>query len=222
MPDPGQADTLLRESESAPERMVIMHKVSMKFTLSVLAGVWLAFSGAQAIEEGDLRVLVIDELGDPRGSFTIGSREILQYDRGLVTLEGGKVASHDIISAEEATRRIEERARREAEAAKARAEKKAERIKAGTERKEALLANEEFMDGPVSDRIKTWTKFQKNYPEVNIAKELAEARNAQQAIDAKNMKEEKKKMAAQEAEKLKRLSTKKRRKYLRGKKSDTE
>lgn len=74
-------------------------KRQLRFVAVVLA-LTLLRAGAATVQMGDSRASVVAVLGDPKGSLTMGKREILSYERGDVTLVGGKVVEVNLLSDE--------------------------------------------------------------------------------------------------------------------------
>lgn len=130
---------------------------------------------APAVQLGDTMEDVRNELGRPTGTMKVGNTEILTYDRGEVELVDGKVVSADLISADQAKaenerRQAEEQARREREQAR-REELRVE----GLEVYERKVNDQAFMNAPASERVAFWKRFKKQYPDVPLGDEYAQA-----------------------------------------------
>jgi hypothetical protein len=74
----------------------------------LLFGLLMIFSAASGIEKGASRDAVLAELGEPSGSMRNGSKEILLFKTGTVTLQGGIVITADL--SQNYARQAEERA----------------------------------------------------------------------------------------------------------------
>ena len=125
--------------------------------------------GEQSVEIGDTRARVIEVLGKPQGAFRAGERELLQFRKGEVTLEHGKVTKVKVVSAAE-RKQLEERARVRAQAAAA---SRAEHLSAGRAEKAAKLEDEGFAALPIQEQVAYWRNFSKRYPQVSVQTELA-------------------------------------------------
>src|SRR6056297_3008825 len=95
-------------------------KCGIKIYLVLLVMLPLA-AMAEEVLVGDSKEDVLSALGEPRGRIASGEYELLDYERGRIELQDGKVVSVDLMSprqlarskAEAARRREEERRREE-------------------------------------------------------------------------------------------------------------
>lgn len=81
---------------------VVISSASSQDTPAI--GIETAATGSSAAASvpsvGDTRERVISLLGSPKGRFAVGKNEILIYDRGEITIEGGKVTRVQLMSDE--------------------------------------------------------------------------------------------------------------------------
>lgn len=146
-------------------------------TLLVLSAGTPALWAAE-VEMGISRESVIEALGEPEGAVQAGNLEFLQFERGTVELEDGKVSSSTVVSVAEHQRRLEAR-EKQAQEARRRAEKRrADLLRQGRAEKEAVLANGTVAAKPLEDQVKFWQTFSKTYPDVDVGAELSEAKTS--------------------------------------------
>ena len=154
---------------------------------------------------------MLETLGEPRGSVQAGPIEYLQYQRGSVEIQDGKVVDSTIVSKEEYEKREALRKQQAKERQRLAANDKKKRIEEGTTEKARILEDKHFANSPPSEQLTTWKRFAAKYPEVDVRAELNKAKAQQES-------QRKKDLAAQETDKgpPKGLSRSKLRKYKRG------
>ena len=133
------------------------------------------------VRAGDSMQTVIDILGRPQGVIEMGEKQVLFFDRGEIVLRGGTVVKVDILTAEahQQDRVEKERARQESERM---AEiRRQQRIERGEIQKRKKLSDPLFLSAAAGDRLRYWSKFQRNYPEVDISAEFNEAQSKYKA-----------------------------------------
>lgn len=127
---------------------------------------------------GASRDAVIAELGSPTGKLAIGEREELHYPRGKVVLKNGVVTDIDLLSEKEWQRRetirlADEKTKAENEARETAA--LAERRRRGAEALRLLLADSRWMESTGETRVETLERFEKSFPDSDIAAVKLEA-----------------------------------------------
>lgn len=147
--------------------------------LAVLViGLGTQMADAAEVKLGTSRAEVVDILGNPDGTVTMGKLEFLQYERGTVELEDGVVTSSTVVSEAEHERRLEAN-RKQAEEATRQAEmRRANLLREGRAEKERVLADNSVSQLPADDQVRYWQKFAKTYPDVDVTVELADAKTA--------------------------------------------
>ena len=134
-------------------------------------GLFFAAGYAFAVQPGDPRAAVEDELGRPEAYIGTEGREVFFYPRGEVVVVDGRVHAVELISEEEAFRR---EMARQAEAAEreAREREHRERLEAeGMEIRLRKLADPGFMKASAAERVAFWQQFKRTYPMVPLGEE---------------------------------------------------
>lgn len=133
---------------------------------------------AREVAIGDSAVQVREELGAPRGHMQVGERDVLYFDRGEVTLSGGRVSRVAVRSREEQAAFESKQA-----ASAARADETRNRLmEEGRTLMAGKLSDPVFQATPYSYQVSFWENFSQRYP-VSAAEPLliARARLAEQA-----------------------------------------
>lgn len=133
----------------------------------LIAGCGTISSGAE-IKPGDDLEAVFGALGKPSGYIRLGDVEAYYYERGEVRIQNGEVVLVDLISAEEAQTRREERERRRVEQARLLKERQARRSAEGETLLALKLTDAGFALLPASQRAAFWSGFRSRYPEVDV------------------------------------------------------
>lgn len=142
-----------------------------------------ATTALDPITIGDSEERVCEVLGQPRGWMKSLAITVLLYERGRVELIDDKVTRIELVSKEEAdARRIAREAEAQQLAARQIAER-AQRIEEGTALKARMLEDVRLQDASAGTQVGAWESFQRRFPEVSVATELAEARSLKQAED---------------------------------------
>ena len=124
---------------------------------------------------GDSLEAVQAILGNPRGSITSGTYQLLQFERGRVELRDGVVAKRDIVSVQEARAR-QIRRKQLAEARRiADAERRAQRYAEGMDARHRASASDDFEQLSGREQMNFWQRFRKRYPNVRVDIEYAAA-----------------------------------------------
>lgn len=132
-------------------------------------------------EIGDSEAAVIEALGEPAGNILLREKTLLLYPRGEITLRDGRVTAVDLMDTEAfAAHQADLRKEREEWLAKQEAAEAA-RIEEGRQIKAGKRSSSQFVKLPAEDRIAFWRRFQKNYPEVDVSEELAQALESREA-----------------------------------------
>ncbi len=170
---------------------------------------WLVCGTAQfvsaTVEMGDSYDEVTAKLGRPKGEMYAGeTRVVLLYERGLVTLQDGKVVFSNILSPQKWLIR-KERQQEEIRVMRATAARsRLERIEKGKAEKKTRRNDAKFDALPAKERLAYWRTFAKRYPEVSVETEIANAqaqvKAAAQALVAKDLASLKEQIQAKEAE----------------------
>ncbi len=129
--------------------------------------------------------MVIDALGEPSGSLSGGSTEILYYPLGEVELKDGKVESSTMVTQQEFDERVAEREKVKAQRLEQQAVTRQKRTEAGKAELERVLANESFAKKPAGARLVFWRDFNRKYPGVNVSEHLNTARSEVNAASEK-------------------------------------
>ncbi|WP_309396606.1 hypothetical protein [Cerasicoccus maritimus] len=162
-----------------------------------LAIIALGLLGASlhAVEVGDTRASVIQELGSPIGELDLGDRERLMFAEGDVTLVDGKVTTFSLKSAAELVRQEQAKEQMTEYWAERRAENLAQRLDKGRMWLDYLkLESTPITENDVKAIIAHWNQLRKDFPDTDIDAEydatiaLAEAR----ADEIKQRREEQK------------------------------
>lgn len=151
-----------------------MHHLRAFFTFSMLATACWAFPGtvlARDVQNGDTYDDVKYALGNPRGEVRTGDQLLLIYDRGTVELYQGYVVSMDLVSAQEATARIQARRVAAAERSREEAARRAQLQAEGEAELERIRADEAFKKKTVAEQVAYWEDFIRKYPDVAISEE---------------------------------------------------
>jgi hypothetical protein len=157
-----------------PNRLFTMKTIAF---LLLLAAPVLAH--AIEIRPGDSLADVQSALGPPRGQAQIEDKLMLYYDRGQVQLVDGKVASLNLISAEEF------------------AAQQAQHAAEGQALKAQKLADPNFASASSYVQFTFWADFRKNYPEVSCDDEYNLA-SAHWQADQQQIAEQQEQLAAQQ------------------------
>ncbi|WP_269541484.1 carbohydrate porin [Cerasicoccus fimbriatus] len=143
-------------------------------------------SAAQAVEVGDTRAAVIEELGFPIGQLDLGDRQRLMFDAGDITLVDGVVTVVNLKSTAQLKRDAEAKENMAAYWAERRAEDLAERLDHGRMWLDYLeLESTPITENDVKAIMGHWNQLRKDHPEADIVAEydatlaLAEARAAE-------------------------------------------
>ncbi|WP_309387169.1 hypothetical protein [Cerasicoccus frondis] len=154
----------------------------MKRSLAVIALVTMSGSLA-AVQVGDARAVVIEELGSPMGVLDLGDRERLMFAAGDVTLENGQVVSFNLKNEAQLAREATAKEEMAVYWAERRAEDLAERLDKGRMWLDYLkLDSTPITENDVKSILGHWNQLRKDFPDADIAAEydatiaLAEAR----------------------------------------------
>ncbi len=144
--------------------------------LALTLGLALALPAvARDPQIGDSADTVRELMGSPRGSIRSETVELLQYDRGRITLREGQVTELDLVSATEAEQRRLER-QRQAEERRYQQELQREHLRlAGIEARDRALRNPDFMASSGAHQAAFWESFRRRYPDVSVESEYAAA-----------------------------------------------
>ena len=158
-------------------RLILPMLVAMFLSLPAL----LQAQTDDRVRAGDSMQTVIDILGRPQGVIEMGEKQVLFFDRGEIVLKGGSVVKVDILTAEahQQDRVEKERARQESE--RMAEVRRQQRIERGEIQKRKKLSDPLFLSAAAGDRLRYWSKFRRNYPEVDISAELNEAQSKYKA-----------------------------------------
>ena len=152
-------------------------------------GLALAPAGSRAVEVGDARSEVVAELGAPVGAITLADEELLYFERGSVRLRDGRVASVQLVTAEEARKRREIEAAAAARAAATAAAVAARRKAEGEAVLRAWLEDPAFRSAPLPEQVARWEEFARRYPEVQMAGYLSEVTRRVEELRAREEQE---------------------------------
>lgn len=109
------------------------------------------------------------ELGEPEGMFELGpDKQIFVYAQGRVTLEGGQVVGHTLLSPMEFKEKQAKRQETEEYWKQRQAEFEKERVEAGERLREQTLKDPDFLAMTYGDQLRFWKSFKVRYPEVDV------------------------------------------------------
>lgn len=128
-------------------------------------------SSADEVKVGDSRDAVLKALGDPSGTASFGTSEVLHYPRGQVDLKDGKVVGSTVISQAEFDRRERQRAA-EAE----RLQKEAAERAAAAPPPAALAPAPNTREMSPAEEVAYWETYQRENPGAPVSGQLAAAR----------------------------------------------
>jgi hypothetical protein len=170
--------------------------------LFLISGLVCGFAD-EAIRIGDSMNRVLEVFDTPQGVVKGGGQTILIYDRGMVTLIGGKVVKIEIVSPAQLEENRLETERERAESRKADALARQRRIVDGNAELATRRADVAFGKSTAADRVAYWKSFQGRYPEVSVGAELESAESDLAAANVEKVKAEKERLAKVIAEKEK-------------------
>ncbi len=170
--------------------------------LFLISGLVCGFAD-EAIRIGDSMDRVLEVFDTPQGVVKGGGQTILIYDRGMVTLIGGKVVKIEIVSPAQLEENRLETERERAESRKADALARQRRIVDGNAELATRRADVAFGKSTAADRVAFWKSFQGRYPEVSVGAELESAESDLAAANVEKVKAEKERLAKVIAEKEK-------------------
>lgn len=131
---------------------------------------------AGAVQLGDHREAVVQEMGKPTGEIGARSLTVLFFDRGEIHLRDGRVSAIELVSVEELAARQSALAEELARLDAARAERAAKLEVEGRAELEARKNDPAFVQLSASEQLAYWRKFAARYPMIPIADELAALR----------------------------------------------
>ncbi|MGB0412846.1 MAG: hypothetical protein ACPGJU_00235 [Coraliomargarita sp.] len=135
----------------------------------------LAVAAATKIELGITQEAAVEALGKPVGDLILRDKTILLYPQGEITIEDGKVTHIDLMTddefnAHQETLRVERENHLQQQA-----EAKAAYTAQGEAAKTAKLQDGAFTAKPAKERVDYWRKFQRQYPTVDVSKQIENA-----------------------------------------------
>lgn len=127
---------------------------------------------AGAVQLGDSREAVLEEMGQPTGEIGAGNVMVLFFERGEIHLRDSQVSAIELVSAEEFAARQSALAEEMARLDAARAERNARLEAEGYAEREARKNDPAFVQLNASKQLAYWRTFAARYPMVPIADEL--------------------------------------------------
>lgn len=135
----------------------------------------LLWSANSKVELGQTREQTIEALGQPIGEIALRDKTLLLYPQGEVTLRDDKISHIDLMSDAQFTA-DQERLKLEHEDWLIQQEKlSAARLQKGEDLKAYKMKSSTFAALPAKDRVDYWRSFQIQYPEVDVADQIARA-----------------------------------------------
>ena len=140
----------------------------------ILAATGLAPVLRAEVMQGDSKAKVIEELGEPNGSFMQGDRDVLLYPNGTIEFRDGKALKIALIDPQEVAAR--EAARAEAKRVEEEARQAA--IREGEEKIRLILETERFKNMSPAEKVRTLDRIQRLHPGTPMPVEYETARDA--------------------------------------------
>jgi hypothetical protein len=146
----------------------------MQTACLILAVAGLAPILRAEVMQGDSKAKVIEELGEPSGSFMQGERDILLYPNGTIEFRDGKALKIALIDPQEVAARDAARA----EAKRVEEEARQTSIREGEEKIRLILETERFKNMSPAERVRTLDRIRRIHPGTPMPVEYETARDA--------------------------------------------
>ena len=142
-----------------------------KITIVTAGMIFISFTWASAVSVGDLVSSVVEELGRPPNTMTIGSRTIFDYDRGRIEIENGIVSSADLITEEQSEERRKLRDDTRIRQLENEKTQRVQRLQEGLALRSATLKDPNFLRASASHRVSFWQRFSDRFPDIPVEDE---------------------------------------------------
>jgi len=131
---------------------------------------------AGAVQLGDNRQMIVEEMGSPTGEISAGSVTVMFFPRGEIRLRDGAVSSIDLVSETELAAQQAAMADELVRLDAARAERTRRLEVEGRAELAARKSSPDFMQLNATEQLASWRSFAARYPMISIAEELATLR----------------------------------------------
>ena len=138
-------------------------------------GWMLGATAALAIDLGDTPLQVRAELGEPVGQLATAARTIYTYTRGEIEFVSNAAVRIELISPEEAARRVAAQVEEDARLLAIGESQRAHRMAEGQKALELVRGDPDFLRRSAAEQVAYWQSFRGQYPEVGVDAEYAAA-----------------------------------------------